>query len=405
MLDDPQFVEALHALAPASDDLAGWDAAVAPGCYHAPPQHQASLARGLLGNVVAAVLLRRCRDWCGEIELATDDYGRIHFPFSDWTLVLLDEHGAGRELLAHQTIILHLDEHEARWSLPDPRSYPLVCMSRRIFDAMFVGNLEIGSSAAVEFSPGPTRTRFERASQLGTTRIRFAPIAREAPASHAELTGAIVGTLLMAIERNAPLVHDQLCQCIRTIHGFELPSHAGGQIASFSVPTSPGVIGFNVQYTSRDEPRLSPYCFMWLGHELGHTLHYLIDDVAYTHGWQFLENPGETTPTIARYGRSLSVRTLFQVPYVHLFEWWLLMRFHEGGFAGLPWQMSDDAFAVGEDVRDEIAEAFDLIHTHARLTFAGQAVVACLRELVAEADAHWRWLFVRRLHSQARRRR
>lgn len=155
----------------------------------------------------------------------------------------------------------------------------------------------------------------------------------------------------------------------------------------------------------RDEPRLSPYCFMWLGHELGHTLHYLIDDVAYTHGWQFLENPGETTPTIARYGRSLSVRTLFQVPYVHLFEWWLLMRFHEGGFAGLPWQMSDDAFAVGEDVRDEIAEAFDLIHTHARLTFAGQAVVACLRELVAEADAHWRWLFVRRLHSQARRRR
>ena len=114
---------------------------------------------------------------------------------------------------------------------------------------------------------------------------------------HAELTGGILLRLLAAIEQNAPHIYDQLCQCIRTIQGFELPAYVGGAIASFSVPTSPGVIGFNVQYTSRDEPRLSPYSFMWLGHELGHTLHYLIDDVAYSHGWRLLENPGDMTPS------------------------------------------------------------------------------------------------------------
>jgi hypothetical protein len=196
--------------------------------------------------------------------------------------------------------------------------------------------------------------------------------------------------LLGAIEQNAPQIYAQLCQCIRTIQGFELPSYGGGQISSFSVPTLPGVIGFNVQYTLRDQPRLSPYCFMCLGHELGHTLHYLIDDVAYTHGWRFLENPAERTPLIPRYGRGLSVRTLFQVPYVHLFEWWLLALFYQRGFAGLPWRMFDDAIAVGNDVRDEIKDSFELIEQHARLTATGQAVLARLRELVTEAESFWR---------------
>jgi hypothetical protein len=145
-----------------------------------------------------------------------------------------------------------------------------------------------------------------------------------------------------------------------------------------------------VEYTSRDEPRLSPYSFMWLGHELGHTLNYLIDDVAHTHGWRFLENAGESTPVIPRYGRSLSVRTLFQIPYVHLFEWWLLMYFQERGFAGLPWRAFDDTPAVGDDLRAEIAESFELIHEHARLTVTGRAVVERMRELAAEAESHWR---------------
>ena len=106
VLDDPQLVEALHALASTSDDLAGWDAAVAPDDCHPTATRRASLGRGRLGNVVAAVQLRRCRRWCGRIELATDEYGRVHLPCCDWALVLVDQHGARRDLLAHQTILL-----------------------------------------------------------------------------------------------------------------------------------------------------------------------------------------------------------------------------------------------------------------------------------------------------------
>lgn len=390
VLDHPQFVEALHALASASDYLTDWDSSVAPGCNQSHAESAESLGCARLGNVVAAVLLRQCRNWCGHVELATDDYGRIHFPFCDWVLVLVDENSAGQNLFSHRMINLNLDEHEARWSLPDRTLPPLVRMPRRVFDAMFIDNRADVPPAGVNFGAGPPWPRFERASQLGRTRIRFEPIVGNSPAAHAELTGGIVLRLLSAIEQNAPHIHDQLCQCIRTIHGFELPAYGGGAIASFSVPTSPGVIGFNVQYTPRDEPRLSRYSFMWLGHELGHTLHYLIDDVAYSHGWRFLENPGDKTSVIPRYGRSLSVRTVFQVPYVHLFEWWLLMRFYERGFAGLPWKLSNNTFAVGEDLRAEIHESFDVIDEHARLTATGQAVAARMRELVADADSHWR---------------
>jgi len=390
VLDDPQFIDALHALASASTDLARWDAAVACGCFSATSQRP--LGCGQLGNVVTAVMLRRWRHWCGQIELATDEYGRIHFPFSDWVLVLVDEQSECRDLFAHQMLRLQLDKREARWLLPRQSPQLLVSMPRELFDAMFVDNRAIDRSPGLRLSVGPPRPRFERASRLGDTPIRFESIAGGVAADHAGLTGGIVAALLAAIEQNAPSIHAQLCQCIRTIRGFELPSYAGGHIASFSTPSLPGVIGINVQYTAHDQPRLSPYAFMWLGHELGHTLHYLIDDVAFLHGWQFLENPAEMTPVIPRYGRSVHVRTLFQIPYVHLFEWWLLMLFHDHGFGGLPWRMSGDAFAIGEDLRQEIDEAFHLIDQHARLSATGQAVVQWLRGLVADACSHWRGL-------------
>jgi hypothetical protein len=390
VLDDPQLVEALHVLAPSCHALADWDAAVAPGCNDAPIDRQESVGCGRLGNVVAAVLLSQ-RGWCGRIELATDGYGRLHIPSSDWVLVIVDERRVCRELLAHQPIVLHLDERRVSWLLPGDEAQSLLTMPRPLFEAMFVENRPLASlPAGIDRGVESVRPRFEHMSRLGKTRIRYEPVGGEVPGCHAELTGGILAALLAAIERNAPSIHQQLCQCIRTIHGFELPPYGSGQIASFSVPTAPGVMGFNVEYTPHDEPQLSPLCFMWLGHELGHTLNYLIDDIAYTHGWQFLENPGEITPVIPRYDRALRVRTLFQIPYVHLFEWWLLMKFQQHRFAGLPWRVSDDPVAVGEDLRAEIEESFERIHQHARLTAIGRAVVWRLRELVAEADSHWR---------------
>ncbi|MGD9721244.1 MAG: hypothetical protein AB7O59_08550 [Pirellulales bacterium] len=402
VLDDPQFVEALHALAGESTALAEWDATVAPGCPRPPAERESSLGHGRLGNIVAALALRQRRSWCGQVALATDHYGRMHLPFCDWAIALVDERGTDAELLADQTILLELDEHEARWSLSDARDASLCRMPRATFDGAFIDNRAAIDPRGVDCASGSVRARLERGRRLGDTRIVFQPIGPAAPGLHSETTGAILVSLLRAIAENAPSIFQQLCQCIRTIHGFELPSYGQGQIASFSVPTSPGIIGFNVAYTPRDEPCLSPYCFMWLGHELGHTLHYLIDSVSHTHGWRFLENPGDLTPVIPRYGRSLSVRTLFQVPYVHLFEWWLLMLFVERRFACLPWQTFDDAWDVGEDVHCEIEEAFELIAQHARLTAMGEAAIERLRELSGEALARWRALPKAPGHRRAR---
>lgn len=395
VLDDPQLVEALHTLAPVCHELTDWDDAVAPGCVQAPLAVRPTLGRGRLGNVVAAVRLRRQRDWCGQIELATDDYGRLHFPFCDGALTLIEKTPQGRDLFARRALVLVLDERVAYFRLPNDDTAPIVQMHRAVFDRVFVDNREL--SGPVETWPSVQigdahLVHFERAARLLPTRVRFEPVSTERQPRHAELSGEIVRTLLAAIATSAPAIHGQLCQSIRTIQGFELPDVAHGQIASFSVPIAPGVIGFNVQFTADDQPRFSPYAFMWLGHELGHTLHYLIDDVAYCHGWRFLENPGELTPMIPRYGRPLRIRTLFQVPYVHLFEWWLLMQFHEHDYAGLPWRMFDDAQAMGDDLRAEIHEAFDAIDQHARLTPHGQAVIAHLRGLVGEAENHWRRL-------------
>ena len=118
----------------------------------------------------------------------------------------------------------------------------------------------------------------------------------------------------------------------------------------------------------------------------------LIDNIAYHRGITFLTNPAETTDVVPRYGRELSVRTLFQVPYVHLYEWTLLMDFIEARFEHLPWEISEDPSALGRDVRDEIEEALDLISDYARPTAAGHVVRQHLKCLFDEADRRWRSL-------------
>src|SRR5262249_45158405 len=151
------------------------------------------------------------------------------------------------------------------------------------------------------------------------------------------------------------------CACVHTIRGFELPCTTHGVIASFSDPTLPGVMGINVSYTPRHEPCLDPFCFTWFGHELGHTKDYLCDNILYVRDQALLHNPTGRTETIPRYGRSLALRTLFQVPYVHLYEWALLMDFRQAGFQGLPWRVPPDVAALGDDLEAEIMEAFALI--------------------------------------------
>ena len=158
----------------------------------------------------------------------------------------------------------------------------------------------------------------------------------------------------------------------------------------------PGIVGINIPYTADGLPRLTPFCFAWFAHELAHTKTYLINSIAYDHGWLFADNPADLSPTIPRYGRSLPVRTLIQLPYVHLYEWTLLMDFYENGFRELPWRVTDDPHDFVDDLQSEIKEAFELIDGVAELTALGVETRTLMTSFYAEERRRWNQLCRRR---------
>jgi hypothetical protein len=153
-------------------------------------------------------------------------------------------------------------------------------------------------------------------------------------------------------------------------------------------------MSISVAYTESDEPCIDPFCFTWFGHEMGHTKDYLCDTILYSRGESLVTNGCDWSRPIPRYGRPLAVRTLIQLPYVHLYEWELLMDFFKSDFHGLPWRISDGAGAVGNGFAAELEESFDFIDTWADLTPIGVAAVEHFHELVDKAKDRWLSLHV-----------
>jgi hypothetical protein len=389
LLCHPLFVEGLHALAPLSDALRHWHESVAaatPGLGGLTKPRSPSVGAAL-GNVAIALVLRADPGWCGAIDLCTDVLGRVGFPFCDWTLALQSDAG---DLFANRVIRLTLNPADAVWRLADSDEPPVLVMSRADCLRMLVGNSEPTDRDRLRVTANRIRPRLQQAGHFARSSIRYDPVAfRE---GHAGLTGGVVGRVLTAVRRNSPAVYRELARLIHTVRGFEFPGSAEGTGASFSDPTLPGVIGVGLSYTPRDEPCLDPFCFTWFGHELGHTKDYLCDSVLYGCGQPLVLNPADSSEPIPRYGRPLAVRTLFQVPYVHLYEWALLMDFWEAGFRGLPWPAPAGAAAVGDDLAAEIKEAFALIRERAVLTPLGQTALRHFKELYALALARWRFV-------------
>ena len=69
--------------------------------------------------------------------------------------------------------------------------------------------------------------------------------------------------------------------------------------------------------------------------------------------------------------------------------------FMDADFAGLPWTPPSDAAAFGDDIADEIDEAFATIDDHCRLTAEGIAAVRHLRAEFDDATDRWRRLRAR----------
>lgn len=381
LLCHPLFIEGLHTLAPHSVDLQQWHDRVTASRHHPEPDPAAVAS---LGNVALELLLRADPSWCGRSDLYTDVLGRIGFPFCDWSLQLLSEPGLP---YANQAVSLTLDPGRAEWRLDDGGRHPFLVMPRSDCVRMLAKN-DAGIDGHGWVIPDPTvRPVLTFAPKLGRSVVRFDPVGIPAGSGHVGTTGALLTRILDAIRQDSPAVWQEFRTYIQTVRGFEFPRDRS--VASFSDPTLPGVMGVSVAYTDRGEPCLDPFCFTWFGHEMGHTKDYLCDTVLYCRGESLVTNPGEWSDSISRYGRPLSVRTLIQVPYVHLYEWALLMDFCLADFHGLPWVVTDGAVAVGDDCEAEIEEAFDLIDRYADLTPIGVAAVKHFHRLYDDARDRW----------------
>jgi hypothetical protein len=380
LLCHPLLVEGLHALAPFSADLKDWHDRVT-SCRNEPPI--CPTAKAALGAVVLAVRLHKDRTWCGTVALCTDVLGRLGFPFTDWTVLLTDDRG---DPLTSRSVSLTLTNDRAEWRIDGP-DHPFLVTPRADCVRMLADD-DVTVDARAWVYPDPAVVpHVSHACRLGQSCVRYDPVGIAAGTGHAGTTGGLVARVLAAIRKASPGVWREFRTYVRTVRGFEFPRASA--VASFSDPTLPGVMSVSVSYTDADEPCLDPFAFMWFGHEMGHTKDYLCDTILYARGESLVTNPAEWSGVIPRYGRPLAVRTIIQVPYVHLYEWDLLMDFCEAHFRGLPWEVNGGAAAVGDDCAAEIAEAFDLIGEYADLTPVGVAAVNHFRKLTDDAADRW----------------
>ena len=392
LLDHSLLVDALHSAASRCPALRHWDEVVAPRDAEVPDDGR--FAHAKLGNVALGLLLKSDPDWCGSIRLACDAFGDVRFATSPWKMSIVDRHDAVATIRDTQReateIEVRLDRHHAQWQLVGNDGGIFLRMPRRDLVAMITAGATHVDACQWQSVHPKIVARFSLATSLGSTAVRFDPVAFQNAREHAGMTGAIVESLVLAIRQNSPNMAAELGRLVQSVWGFEIPAACTGTLESFSNPRLPGVIGFNIAYTEAHQPRFNEFCFTWLAHELGHTKQYLIEDVIFASGARCLDNPGDRTPVIPRYRRSVAVRTLFHVPYVHLYEWVVLMDFIEHAYAGLPWNIHDDAIAFGEDLSAEILEAWQGLAMWAQLTSLGGAVIARQHVLYARALARWR---------------
>ncbi len=383
----PLLIEGLHGVR-ASPSLQRWHQSVALPSASSLFEPVAD-SGDLLGNILLALSLRKNPNWKGEEWLSTDLTGRLRFPASDWSIIVFPAEAGQQNAFVRKRVKALLEDDQACLSLDDSVG-PFLYLSRE--DALrIVSNNDENLSLHQFATPNAeVRARLQYATPLCSGSVRYDPIYFTNFEAHAGYTGAIVNCVLEAIRFNSPSIHREFCHLMYAVRGFELPESPAGTVGSFSDPTYPRVMGINVPYSLNNEPRLSPFCFQWFGHELAHTKTYLINDIAYFNGWTVIHNPADFIPCIPRYGRPLSVRTVFQIPYTHFYEWTLLMDFMENGFDTLPWEVNDDPLPVGDDLELEITEAFDLINSYARLTNLGVATVTHLWQLFSVVRSRWR---------------
>ena len=385
--------EALHAISAHNSVLRNWHAAVATPSINdvAPPADDDA---GYLGAFLLPLVLRDSPQVCGRFALRTDLLGRLVFPDSDWRiefrqLAQMGDTGNAEPtgVLSRELVLLYLDPFNASFYREDGLrpclTIPRMCLMR------LLANQPYGVAYQVH-QPDELDVKLVRTTRFDGLPIRYDPayFASSENLATAGMVGGVIEQILFGISSFAPDLHTEIRTLVQTVRGYEIPAVDGNLIGSFSDPTQPGVINMNVTFEG-DQPRLDPYCFTWFGHELAHTRNYLIDTIAWQEGLAFVRNRCDMTPRIARYGRSFPVRTLIQIPYVHLYEWELLMDAWQSGADSLPWAEVGDPSTMVDEIRAEIADGFDFISRYADLTELGQAALDYQLELYRECKRRW----------------
>jgi len=292
--------------------------------------------------------------------------------------------------MADEEVTAALTGRHVRLSLGTDAGDMLLVIPRDEWLRMLVGNEGEIDGRSFEFGRSEITARLHFAAAIPGWRVRYEPAVMASFERHAGLTGGVVAAMLGAIRRHSAAIAAEFDRLMAFVRGWELAAAGYGTLQSFSDPTLPRVMGINVPYGLDDEPQVCPFCFMWFGHELGHTKSYLIETILHLRGHSLTSNPERRTEVLPRYGRRLALRTLLQIPYTHLYEWTLLLDALEANFAALPWAVSQDPLALGDEIQHEIEEAFDFLSQDSQITPCGHAVLARLWGLSKEVLVRWR---------------
>lgn len=381
-LVSPHFVESLHAISIRNPHLQEWHQRVATKSFNDVADLADPRDAGYLGVFLTSLAAHDETDFQGRFPLRTDLLGRLTFPATDWLIRITSIDSS--EVLSREFVLLTVDSGSASF-YRDGVSTPFLSIPRDAFLRLLAN--ESDGISAQSYQAGQAASTIFRVAMISDSQVRYDP-AYFALEQHDSIVGGLVEQILLSIRDFSPALFDEFNLYIKSVRGYEIPVIDGNLIGSFSDPTQPGVMNINVTFRN-EEPCLSPYSFTWFGHELAHTKNYLIDTVAFHHGLFFVENRSELTRTIPRYGRPLPVRTLVQIPFVHLYEWESLMDAFAAGIHLLPWVNADDPVYLVDELRAEIAEGFELISEYALLTQLGAAALQHQQELYGRCKGRW----------------
>src|SRR5262249_39680857 len=152
-------------------------------------------------------------------------FGRVSFPFCDWSLTLYSDQHA---FLAGEAVNLSIEHEHAFWRRGGRSGTPFLIMRRDDCLKMLLDNEEQLYIRRLKFPDPQVRPRLQFANRLGRSEIRYEPIGFENFDEHAGLTGALIQGVIAAIRRNSPVVYHELCAFIHAVRGFELPESAHG---------------------------------------------------------------------------------------------------------------------------------------------------------------------------------